>query len=398
MLTLGLAASGQCTAAASTAAAAQIPALRALLQSRQSASSMQKHYYSWRKFRAWCINLDLKFMPAAPLTVALYLTSLVPDANTNSVLLNARNAIAAFHTSAGVESPTLDQLVVSMLQGGKRLLAKPVDKKEPLTLANVAALTARFTAPGASPTDHYVVTAVAVAFFGFFRFSDLAAITFDQLRFSASHVSVTLPQRKTDQWREGSTVLIARVPGETWCPVTLLRRHVERFKISGTAPVFMDLKKSTAAASPANYQRFRHLLLERLSAIGLDASHFGTHSMRAGGATLAANAGVPEPLLMEHGGWHSQTAARGYVKTSVPAQLSVTLTMVAAAEPALPQPPPPPPPRLSYAAVVQRSPPAPTLPARAKRAAVASPATSPQPIARLTASGRHSQAKKRMDL
>ena len=41
-----------------------------------------------------------------------------------------------------------------------------------------------------------------------------------------------------------------------------------------------------------SYTRMRELLLEQLTAIGLDSQQFGLHSLRAGGATAAANAGV----------------------------------------------------------------------------------------------------------
>ncbi|KAL5497418.1 hypothetical protein EMCRGX_G013885 [Ephydatia muelleri] len=41
------------------------------------------------------------------------------------------------------------------------------------------------------------------------------------------------------------------------------------------------------------------------------------HSLRAGGATAAANAGVPDRLFKRHGRWKSESAKDGYVKDSV---------------------------------------------------------------------------------
>ena len=41
------------------------------------------------------------------------------------------------------------------------------------------------------------------------------------------------------------------------------------------------------------YSRLRELLLEKISMLGMDPRQFGMHSLRAGGATAAANAGVP---------------------------------------------------------------------------------------------------------
>ena len=55
--------------------------------------------------------------------------------------------------------------------------------------------------------------------------------------------------------------------------------------------------------------------------------NFGLHSLRAGGATLAANSGVPDRLWMEHGGWRSFRSAVGYVKTSSEVKASVTNAM-----------------------------------------------------------------------
>ena len=44
-----------------------------------------------------------------------------------------------------------------------------------------------------------------------------------------------------------------------------------------------------------SYTRVRELVLERFSIIGLDKStKYGLHSFRSGGASAAANAGVPD--------------------------------------------------------------------------------------------------------
>ena len=66
------------------------------------------------------------------------------------------------------------------------------------------------------------------------------------------------------------------------------------------------------------------LLLEKLSAVGLDAKKYGFHSLRAGGATAAANAGVPDRLFKRHGRWRSENAKDGYVKDSLKNRLSVS--------------------------------------------------------------------------
>ena len=68
----------------------------------------------------------------------------------------------------------------------------------------------------------------------------------------------------------------------------------------------------------------RELFLAKLRELGFDASQFGLHSLQAGGATTAANAGVPDRLFKRHGRWRSEAAKDGYVKDSREALLSVT--------------------------------------------------------------------------
>jgi hypothetical protein len=61
--------------------------------------------------------------------------------------------------------------------------------------------------------------------------------------------------------------------------------------------------------------------------MGLDASLFGLHSLRAGGASAAAALGVPDRLVKKHGRWRSDNAKDGYVKESLFNSLSVSLNL-----------------------------------------------------------------------
>ena len=74
-----------------------------------------------------------------------------------------------------------------------------------------------------------------------------------------------------------------------------------------------------------SYSRLREiLLLEKISSLGMDSKLFGMHSLRAGGDTAAANAGVPDRLFKRHGRWKSESAKDGYVKDSVESRLEVS--------------------------------------------------------------------------
>ena len=62
----------------------------------------------------------------------------------------------------------------------------------------------------------------------------------------------------------------------------------------------------------------------KLSQLGFDPKQFGLHSLRSGGASAAANAGVPDRLFKRHGRWCSESAKDGYIKDSVSALMSVS--------------------------------------------------------------------------
>ena len=76
-----------------------------------------------------------------------------------------------------------------------------------------------------------------------------------------------------------------------------------------------------------SYTSVRESLLSMVASIGLERSQFGTHSLRSGGATAAANNGVNDRLFKRHGRWISEKAKDGYVKDSFDSLLSVSLSL-----------------------------------------------------------------------
>ena len=73
-----------------------------------------------------------------------------------------------------------------------------------------------------------------------------------------------------------------------------------------------------------SYTRLRELFLSKLSQLGFDSQQFGLLSLRFGGASAAATAGVPDRLFKQHGRCRSESAKDGYIKDSVSALMSVS--------------------------------------------------------------------------
>jgi hypothetical protein len=56
----------------------------------------------------------------------------------------------------------------------------------------------------------------------------------------------------------------------------------------------------------------------------LEKARFCLHSLRSGGATAAASAGVDDRLFKKHGRWKSDSAKDGYVKESISNRMRVS--------------------------------------------------------------------------
>ena len=58
-----------------------------------------------------------------------------------------------------------------------------------------------------------------------------------------------------------------------------------------------------------------------------DISRYGLHGLRAGGASAAANHGVPDRLYKRHGRWRSENAKDGYVRDELNERLKVSQSL-----------------------------------------------------------------------
>ena len=108
---------------------------------------------------------------------------------------------------------------------------------------------------------------------------------------------------KTDQYRQSDFVMVARTNSPT-CPVAMMERYFAQAQLScsSTLSLFRGIThtkhgKRLRATRGLSYTRMHELFIAKLRELGYDATKFGLHSLQAGGATAAANAGVPDRLF-----------------------------------------------------------------------------------------------------
>lgn len=262
--------------------------------------------------------------------VALYLSLLIRRSKTSAPIEEAVNALSWVHQVAGVEDPTDQPLVKQTVAGAKRMLAHRVTKKEPITAEILQKLVERFITDNADLSVVRTICICLLGYAGFFRFDEIASHKESDVNTYVDHMEVFVESSKTDQYRDGAWVPIARTHSKV-CPVAMMERYFYLADIQGDSDkhLFRGLSSTKEgyrlrASGGISYTRVRELVLEKIAAIGLDPKQFGLHSLRSGGASAAANAGVPDRWFKRHGRWRSENAKDGYVKDKLVDRLSVS--------------------------------------------------------------------------
>ena len=305
--------------------------LPALVLRGKAPATVKKYAGAFSRWRRWSASKPtLQAFPAKPFQVALYLSYLTRSAKTSAPVEEAVNSLSWAHQLAVVEDPTDHPLVKQVLAGAKRVLAHKTCKKEPITPEILQKLSDRFVTRDADLSVIRTMTICLLGFAGFFRFSELSSLKESDVTFYATHMEVFVESSKTDQFRERAWVPIART-GSDICPVTMMeryfkladiRRDPEKFLFRGLSRVSNGYRLRPSGG--ISYSRVRELLLEKLKAVGLDPKQFGLHSLRSGGASAAANAGVPDRWFKRHGRWQSENAKDGYIKDTLENRLRVS--------------------------------------------------------------------------
>ena len=73
-----------------------------------------------------------------------------------------------------------------------------------------------------------------------------------------------------------------------------------------------------------SYTSTREIVLQAFVELGCPKHLFGLHSLRTGGDSAAANAGVSDRLFKRHFRWRTYQAKDGYIKDSLESPLSVS--------------------------------------------------------------------------
>jgi len=117
----------------------------------------------------WAASGKLCVFPVKPHQFILYLQYLGVLTKSKSAVEEACNALSWVHTSCGLDNPSTHPFVKTVLEELRRSLAKPVVKKEPVTVEMLEAMVRDTEESGTVCTfsDLRLTTACLLAFSGF---------------------------------------------------------------------------------------------------------------------------------------------------------------------------------------------------------------------------------------
>jgi integrase len=276
----------------------------ALVENSISDNTRRAYQSDLAHFEAWGGQL-----PADPAVVASYIAA---HAVTLSVATLVRRlaTISKAHEARGMPNPCRSEIVRATLRGVKRTRGIAQREAKPLLKEDLFRVLDTIGDGVKGARDRALLL---IGFAGGFRRSELCAITCTDIERVRQGMIISLRRSKTDQ--EGAGRKIGIPFGRTrHCPVVALDHWLTASGIDH-GPIFRPVDRhGRVAPERLSGEAVSLIVKERVAAAGIDASGFSGHSLRAGFATSAAQAGVSSLKIRAQTGHASDAMLARYVR------------------------------------------------------------------------------------
>jgi integrase len=248
-------------------------------------------------------------MPASPEMIAEYLVAYA-DVLSVATLNRRLAALAKVHRSRGLSNPTSAEVVKSTLRGLKRIKGAAQRQATPLIKDDLFAV---LEATGSELRDVRDRAVLLLGFAGGFRRSELIGLNRDDLTLVRQGLKITLRRSKTDQSGVGRKIGIPHGRGR-WCAVAILQEWITASGIIEGALFRPVDRHHRVAAKRLSGEAVCSIVRERVQAAGIDPRSYSGHSLRAGLATSAAQAGVSSWKIRQQTGHASDAMLARYIR------------------------------------------------------------------------------------
>lgn len=286
--------------------------LRGYLDASLAGSTRRGYAADLAHFTTWCADHQLASLPAESATVARYLADLATNGYAVATLARRVASISAAHQARDLDTPTKSLAVRKVLAGIRRTHGVAQHAKAPVLPSDLVAMLAQLDL--ATPRGLRDRALLLLGFAGALRRAELVALTVADVQQRTQGLVITIRQSKTDQEGAGAELGIPKGRDKALCPVRALDAWLKAAAIAD-GPLFRPITrhgqiKPTALADVEVWR-----LVKRLAeACGLDPADYGGHSLRAGLATAAAQAGAEERDIMRQTRHKSERMVRKYIR------------------------------------------------------------------------------------
>ncbi len=270
-------------------------------RSARAPNTVKAYGHDLEDFATWC-KIDagnLSPMPAAPRTVALYVTDAAGRGLKAATIQRRLAAIAQLHQEAGLEDPTKTKAVRNTYRGIVREIGSFQEGKAPLlppTLRRVLSVFERERGLAAARDRALLLLGLA----GGYRVSELASLRVDDVELVDEGAIVMLRNSKTDQAGGGFYKGIPYGHHTETCPVSHLRAWLKLLPTSPDGgPLFRGVDRhGNLSGRPMAPDSISRVVKKRACKAGLDPSRYSGHSLRAGLVTAASEGGAHDKDIM----------------------------------------------------------------------------------------------------
>jgi integrase len=248
-------------------------------------------------------------LPATPEQIATYLAD--QSRNLAPASLERRLiAISKAHDMRSLPNPVRTDLVQATMRGIKRMLGTAQRQAAPLLKDDLFEILAKL---GDRPKDIRDAAILLVGFSSALRRSELVALNREDITNVPQGLVLTIRRSKTDPMGRGRKIGVAF--GRTrWCPIAVLELWLGLANIH-TGPLFRRVDRHGHILNERLAGEAISLIVkDRVGALGLNASNYSGHSLRAGFVTSAALSGVSTWAIRKTTGHKSDQMLSRYIR------------------------------------------------------------------------------------
>jgi integrase len=248
-------------------------------------------------------------LPASSAMIASYIAA---HAGVLAVATITRRVatLSKAHQAMGEQNPCQSALVKATLRGLRRKKGTAQKQAKPLLREELFAI---LDSMGDSMKDVRDRALLLLGFAGGFRRSELVGLDCADIEMVRQGIIITLRHSKTDQ--EGAGRKIGIPYGRTQhCPVAAVTAWLERSKITQGAVFCPVTRYGHLQPVRLSGDAVSEVIRERLAAFGIDPEGYSGHSLRAGFATSAAQAGVSTLKIRAQTGHASDAMLGRYIR------------------------------------------------------------------------------------